>query len=84
MHHDLFPSADMILSLSKEFGSDIRRGALWLETETQQSQDIPDHHNIRKRIHTPLDNFNREYFQWKWNEGNNVKDFIQVMNDSYV
>uniref|UniRef100_A0A671TEY7 Si:dkey-57n24.6 n=1 Tax=Sinocyclocheilus anshuiensis TaxID=1608454 RepID=A0A671TEY7_9TELE len=84
VHHDLFPSADMILSLSKEFGSDLGRGELWLATETQQSQDIPDRHNIRKRTHTPLDNFNREYFQWKWNEGNNVKDFIQVMNDAYV
>ncbi|XP_016345439.1 uncharacterized protein FLJ43738-like [Sinocyclocheilus anshuiensis] len=78
VHHDLFPSADMILSLSKEFGSDLGRGELWLATETQQSQDIPDRHNIRKRTHTPLDNFNREYFQWKWNEGNNVKDFIQA------
>ncbi|XP_058646964.1 uncharacterized protein cfap92 [Onychostoma macrolepis] len=78
VHHDLFPSAGMILSLSKEFGSDLSRGELWLATETQQSQDIPDHHNIRKRTRTPLDNFNREYFQWKWNEDNNVKDFIQA------
>uniref|UniRef100_A0A9J8DAL0 Si:dkey-57n24.6 n=1 Tax=Cyprinus carpio carpio TaxID=630221 RepID=A0A9J8DAL0_CYPCA len=78
VHHDLFPSADMILSLSKEFGSDLGRGELWLATETQQTQDIPDRHNIRKRTRTPLDNFNREYFQWKWNEGNNVKDFIQA------
>ncbi|XP_026131380.1 uncharacterized protein cfap92 [Carassius auratus] len=83
VHHDLFPSADMMLSLSKEFGSDLGRGELWLVTETQLSQDIPDCHNIRKRTRTPLDNFNREYFQRKWNEGNNVKDFIQVINDSY-
>ncbi|KAL0181094.1 hypothetical protein M9458_023500, partial [Cirrhinus mrigala] len=70
VHHDLFPSADMVLSLSEE-------EELWLVTETQQSPDIPDHHNIRKRTHTPLDNFNRQYFQWKRNEGKNMKDFIQ-------
>ncbi|XP_059393330.1 uncharacterized protein cfap92 [Carassius carassius] len=78
VHHDLFPSANMILSLSKEFGSDLGRGELWLVTETQLSQDIPDCHNIRKRTRKPLDNFNREYFQRKWNEGNNMKDFIQA------
>ncbi|RXN19863.1 putative protein KIAA1257-like [Labeo rohita] len=77
VHHDLFPSADMVQSLSEEFGLDLGREELWLVTETQQSQDIPDHHNIRKRTYTPLDNFNREYFQWKRNEGKNMKDFIQ-------
>ncbi|KAK2874198.1 hypothetical protein Q8A67_021351 [Cirrhinus molitorella] len=78
VHHDLFPSADMVLSLNEEFGSDFGRGELWLATGTQPSLDIPDHHNIRKRTHTPLDNFNREYFQWKQNEGKRMKDFIQA------
>ncbi|XP_067287562.1 uncharacterized protein cfap92 [Pseudorasbora parva] len=75
---NLFPSADMVLSLSKEFGSDHGREKLWMVTESQQSQDIPDHRNIRKRTQIPLDNFNTEYFQWKQNEGNNVKNFIQA------
>lgn len=50
-----------------------------MATESQESQDIPDHRNIRKRSRTPLDNSNTEYFQWKQNEGNNVKDFLQVI-----
>lgn len=70
----------MVLSLRKEFGSDLGIRELWMATESQESQDIPDHRNIRKRTRTPLDNFNAEYFQWKQNEGNNVKDFLQVMN----
>ncbi|XP_048028513.1 uncharacterized protein cfap92 isoform X2 [Megalobrama amblycephala] len=75
---NLFPSADMVLSLRKEFGSDLGIGELWMATESQKSQDIPDHRNIRKRTRTPLDNFNTEYLQWKQNEGNNVKDFLQA------
>lgn len=70
----------MVLSLRKEFGSDLGIGELWMATESQESQDIPDHRTIKKRIRTPLDNFNTEYFQWKQSKGNNVKDFLQVMN----
>lgn len=51
-----------------------------MATESQESQDLPDHRNIRMRTQIPLDNFNTEYLQWKQNDGNNVKDFIQVMN----
>ncbi|XP_077058960.1 uncharacterized protein cfap92 [Siphateles boraxobius] len=75
---NLFPSTDMVLSLSKEFGSDLGGKELWLATESQESQDTPDHLNIRMRTQIPLANFNTEYLQWKQNEGNNVKDFIQA------
>lgn len=51
-----------------------------MATESQESQDIPDHRTTKKRIRTPLDNFNTEYFQWKQSKSNNVKDFLQVMN----
>ncbi|KAK7127703.1 hypothetical protein R3I93_020321 [Phoxinus phoxinus] len=78
VHLNLFPSTDMVLSLSKEFGSDLGRKELWMATESQESQDTPDHLNIRMRTQIPLDNFNKEYLQWKQNEGNNVKDFIQA------
>jgi len=80
VHLNLFPSPDMLLSLSKEFGPDLGRKELWMATESQESQDTPDHLNIGMRTRIPLDNFNTEYLQWKQNEGNNVKDFIQVMN----
>ncbi|XP_073732201.1 uncharacterized protein cfap92 isoform X2 [Misgurnus anguillicaudatus] len=77
VHNNLFPSADMVLSLTQEFGLVLKGGQLQM-SEIQKPQDVPDHQNIKKRIHTPLDNFNREYFQWKQQSGNNVKDFIQA------
>ncbi|KAG1949676.1 hypothetical protein F2P79_011508 [Pimephales promelas] len=78
VHLNLFPSPDMLLSLSKEFGPDLGRKELWMATESQESQDTPDHLNIGMRTRIPLDNFNTEYLQWKQYEGNNVKNFIQA------
>ncbi|XP_002663836.5 uncharacterized protein CFAP92 isoform X1 [Danio rerio] len=78
VHSNLFPLANMVLSLNKEFGVDVGREELWLAAETQEPQDVSDHHNIRKRMYTPLDNFNRQYFQWKRNKCKNGKNFIQA------
>lgn len=68
----------MVLSLSKQFGLVLGRGQLKLVMETPKPQDLPDDQNIKKRIHPPLDNVNNEYFHWKQQQGNNVKDIIQV------
>ncbi|XP_056591395.1 uncharacterized protein cfap92 isoform X1 [Triplophysa dalaica] len=78
VHHNLFPSANMVLSLSKQFGLVLGRGQLKLVMETPKPQDHPDDQNIKKRIHPPLDNVNNEYFHWKQQQGNNVKDIIQA------
>ncbi|XP_073667950.1 uncharacterized protein cfap92 [Paramisgurnus dabryanus] len=82
VHNNLFPSADMVLSLTEEFGLVLKREQLQM-SEIQKPQDVLDHQNIKKRTHTPLDNFNREYFQWKQQSGNNVKDFIQVIHHDF-
>ncbi|XP_051531509.1 uncharacterized protein cfap92 [Myxocyprinus asiaticus] len=78
VHRNLFPSTDMILSLTKEFGLDLGRGELRLVTETEEAQDIANNNYVTKTTSKPLASFNREYFQRKQQQCNNVKDFIQA------
>ncbi|XP_051967408.1 uncharacterized protein cfap92 [Xyrauchen texanus] len=78
VHRNLFPSTDMILSLTKGFGFDLGRGELRLVKETEEAQDIANNNHVTKATNKPLDSFNREYFQRKQHQCNNMKDFIQA------
>ncbi|XP_030585189.1 uncharacterized protein cfap92 [Archocentrus centrarchus] len=74
VEYNLFPSADMILSLSSVFGS---------YTDQQEQKvvanaegDIPTP-PVRMKNHGPISAHNTEYIKWKKNRQQKLKDFIQ-------
>ncbi|XP_036387660.1 uncharacterized protein FLJ43738 [Megalops cyprinoides] len=81
----LFPSAEMVLSLSREFGIVPRKGAKEMtqaEADTQAAAEMSLQRAAEKR-REPLDNYNFKYMEWKQNMENEQlhghrKDFIQV------
>ncbi|KAJ8259716.1 hypothetical protein GJAV_G00172600 [Gymnothorax javanicus] len=81
---ELFPTAEMILSLNQEFGMVPGRGeekATQVEENEAEEEVFPRCSKTKKL--PPLDNYNIEYMEWKEQLENqrlqgNIKDFIQV------
>ncbi|XP_026200384.1 uncharacterized protein cfap92 isoform X3 [Anabas testudineus] len=70
--YDLFPSADMILSMSKEYG---KCNEQWVQKATKKTKgDLPTL-PVRMKRHALLDTHNRDISKWKRNS--QQKDFIQ-------
>lgn len=80
VQNDLFPSVQMICSMSREFSR------IWNQREEKLSpepQDVGMNEDLcvsRRRINTQLNNFNKQYVEWKLqaNQGLHVKNFVQV------
>ncbi|KAI1891007.1 hypothetical protein AGOR_G00159430 [Albula goreensis] len=81
----LFPSAEMILSLSREFGlvfGTEEKKVNQNEAKNMTEAEVSPQHVTRKTL-TPLDNHNIKYMEWKQQIANeqlhgHTKDFIQV------
>lgn len=79
--NNLFPSAEMVLSLRNEFGITASRGLERLMPDISKSKVIVHPHVSQKRPYTPIDNFNEDYMAWKksqTNQGLYKKNYIQV------
>ncbi|XP_041081427.1 uncharacterized protein cfap92 [Polyodon spathula] len=86
-HYNLFPSSEMILSMSQEFGIPLRKASLDMMndfklTSNQSTVELspPDFKSTTQL--SPLDNYNEKYVEWKQNinimlEAGLGKDFIQ-------
>ncbi|XP_070695474.1 uncharacterized protein FLJ43738 [Pempheris klunzingeri] len=73
---NLFPSADMILSMRNEYGTYAEQLEQKAEANTEvHMQPLP----TRMKRHAPLHTHNREYMKWKRNshQFTQCKDFIQ-------
>ncbi|XP_044026837.1 uncharacterized protein cfap92 isoform X2 [Siniperca chuatsi] len=75
---NLFPSADMILSMSKEYGTYAEQWEQKASTNTEANMPtLP----VQMKRHAPLDTHNIEYMKWKRNSQQltlkQSKDFIQ-------
>lgn len=73
VRYNLFPSADMVLSMSKKYGT---RAELWEQKSsaaTDVNMPLP---TVRIKRQAPLDSHNREYL--KQLSLKQCKDFIQV------
>ncbi|XP_075039238.1 uncharacterized protein CFAP92 [Mixophyes fleayi] len=81
IHSNLLPSVEMIHLLSREFGVPSYLGDLLADTEDSFSKQliITEKEDKRCHLHNTLDNFNGEYFQWKWGMSMRCKnkDYIQ-------
>ncbi|AWP03485.1 DUF4550 domain containing protein [Scophthalmus maximus] len=79
VQYNLFPSADMIVSMSKEYGTS---GAQWEQKKAgaDTERDVPTL-PVRMKRHAPLDTDNWEYIRWKDNfqqmPCQHLKDFVQ-------
>lgn len=81
VQNNLFPSAEMVLNLRKEFG--ITPNSRGVERVMADSSDtkVILHPDVSQRTYIPLDNYNKDYLAWKQsqtNEGLCRKNFIQV------
>lgn len=79
VQYNLFPSADMILSMSKEYGTYAEQWEQNIKANTEVNvSSLP----VRIKRHAPLDTHNSEYVKWKHNIQQTLlrlpKDFIQV------
>ncbi|XP_050930565.1 uncharacterized protein cfap92 [Lates calcarifer] len=78
VHYNLFPSADMILSMSKEYGT---YAEPWRQKASTNTEMILPTLPVRMKRHAPLDTHNREYVRWKHNSQQMIfqhfRDFIQ-------
>ncbi|XP_065811409.1 uncharacterized protein FLJ43738 [Labrus bergylta] len=73
VQYNLFPTADMILSMSKEFGIHYEQ---WEQKATAEPEvDLPSL-PVRMKRHSSLDMHNSEYMKWRHRQ-NQFKDFIQ-------
>lgn len=73
MQYNLFPSADMILSMSKEYGTCAEQ---WEQKAAPKTEvDIPTL-PVCMKTNALLDTHNRNFSKWKHNS--QQKDFIQV------
>lgn len=73
MQYNLFPSADMILSMSKEYDTDAGQWEQKVAADTQV--DMPTQ-SVHMKRRAPLDTHNREYM--KQLSLRQSTDFIQV------
>ncbi|XP_043934019.1 uncharacterized protein KIAA1257 homolog [Protopterus annectens] len=82
----LFPTAEMVMLLSREFGiplskESLRAPAVQLETLTPQPMEHAEMVHYRTPfIHPTLDNYNAKYVEWKQDTGDlsqHLKDYIQ-------
>ncbi|XP_060897701.1 uncharacterized protein cfap92 [Labrus mixtus] len=78
MQYNIFPTADMILSMSKEFGIHYEQ---WEQKATAEPEvDLPSL-PVRMKRHASLDMHNSEYMKWRHSSQqlrqNQFKDFIQ-------
>lgn len=83
VQNNLFPSAEMVLSMSKEFGMVPGKWEQRMMANTQDETEMSPLH-ASENIHRPLNTFNREYMEWKQYVANQQlhkqsKDFIQVL-----
>lgn len=83
VRNSLFPTAEMVLSLSQEFGSLPERGQQILERICQSAREAPDRQRTRVRSNPPIENYNQEYVEWKKRIAvqqlcGQTKDFVQV------
>ncbi|RXM93494.1 hypothetical protein EOD39_19014 [Acipenser ruthenus] len=86
-HYNLFPSSEMILSMSQEFGIPLRKASLDtmndLKLTSNQSAVEPSSPDFKSTTQlNPLDNYNEKYVEWKQKinimlEAGIGKDFIQ-------
>uniref|UniRef100_A0A3B4U580 Si:dkey-57n24.6 n=1 Tax=Seriola dumerili TaxID=41447 RepID=A0A3B4U580_SERDU len=78
VQYNLFPSADMILSMSKEYGT---YDELWKQKARANTEIDSPSLPVRMKRHAPLDMLNREYIRWKHNsqgmQFHHSRDFIQ-------
>lgn len=76
VEYNLFPSADMILSLSSVFGLYAEKREQKVRANTEGSiPTLP----IRMKRHGPISRHNTEYITWKQNRPlQQLKDFVQV------
>ncbi|XP_035244766.1 uncharacterized protein cfap92 isoform X1 [Anguilla anguilla] len=82
---NLFPTAEMILSLNWEFGVVAGKGktkATQVEGIDEAEAEVSPQHTVAKKL-APLDNYNIKYMEWKQQMVNQqlhgkMKDFIQV------
>nr|XP_019942022.1 PREDICTED: uncharacterized protein KIAA1257 homolog [Paralichthys olivaceus] len=78
VQYDLFPSADMIVSMSREYGTSAEQWEQQASAYTMM--DLPTH-PVRMKTHAALDACNREYIRWKHNRQQTPaepsRDFIQ-------
>ncbi|KAG7319071.1 hypothetical protein KOW79_017545 [Hemibagrus wyckioides] len=79
VQNNLFPSAEMVLNLRKEFG--IIPNSRGVERIMADSSDtkVISHPDVSQRTYIPLDNYNKNYLAWKQsqtNEGLCRKNFI--------
>ncbi|XP_067444492.1 uncharacterized protein cfap92 [Thunnus thynnus] len=78
VQYNLFPSADMILSMSKEYGTYSEQWEQNTKAKTEMdASSLP----VRMKRHAPLDTYNNKYIKWKHNIQQRPlklrKDFIQ-------
>ena len=79
MQCNLFPSADMILSMSKKYGTDAEQ---WEQKARANTEVEKSAMRVRMKRHAPLNTHNIEFMKWKNNSQQLLlkqsKDFIQV------
>ncbi|XP_071961619.1 uncharacterized protein [Antedon mediterranea] len=92
--NDLFPSAKMILSLSREFGiplttTDFEELKLTKKVEmiaeSRRSQTMPEISVTKRREWTPLDNYNEDYYDMiimRQQQNTPIHNFLQENIDS--
>ncbi|XP_026162172.1 uncharacterized protein cfap92 [Mastacembelus armatus] len=73
VQYNLFPSTDMILSMSKEYGTYAEQ---WDQKAAANTEVDMASLAARMKRHTPLDTQNSQYLTWKCKS--HQKDFIQV------
>ncbi|KAL7842997.1 hypothetical protein AOLI_G00245090 [Acnodon oligacanthus] len=79
VQNDLFPSAQMLLSLKQEFGIFHKRGVKNLLVDPKDSAQHSSHQRVsQRRTHTPLDTVNKDYLEWKQTQGLQTKNFVQA------
>lgn len=82
VRYNLFPSADMILSLSKEYSIPKDQWKKKARAKELNTEVEPPSLPVRMKRHMPLDIYNREYVRWKRKNQEmqlqNSRDFIQV------
>ncbi|KAG5274796.1 hypothetical protein AALO_G00140210 [Alosa alosa] len=86
VRNSLFPTCEMVLSLSKEFGSLPEKGQQILERICQSAQGAPERQRGRVRSNPPIENYNQEYVEWKELVATQqlcggTKDFVQANID---
>ncbi|XP_058487178.1 uncharacterized protein FLJ43738, partial [Solea solea] len=64
VRYNLFPSADMIVSMSEECGTSAEQWEEKARAHTEMDLPTP---SVRMKRHAPVNTHNREYIQWKRN-----------------